>query len=127
MYRILVVLTVAAHLAFIGYVATGGFLALRRRRGIWLHVPAVAWGILIVVAHLDCPLTWLESRARARAGMAPLPPDGFVAHYLTGVVYPAGWATAVQLTVLALVVLSWGLYVRQGRRYRGRCAGADHR
>lgn len=114
MYRIAVVLIVAAHLAFIGYVVIGGFLALRWRRSVWLHAAAVAWGILVVTAHLDCPLTWLERRARDAAGMAPLPTDGFIAHYLTGVVYPAGATTAVELAVLAVVTVSWLLlYTRR--------------
>ncbi|MCV7085292.1 DUF2784 family protein [Mycolicibacter hiberniae] len=43
MYRIAVVLIVAAHLGFLGYVVVGGFLALRRPRTLWLHGVAVAW------------------------------------------------------------------------------------
>ena len=107
MYRIAVVLIVVTHLAFIGYVVVGGFLALRWRRSIWLHAAAVLWGILIVTAHLHCPLTWLERRARDAAGMAPLPADGFIAHYLTGPLYPAGATTAVECAVLAVVAVSW--------------------
>ncbi len=112
MYATVVGLVVALHVAFIGYVLVGGFLALRWRRTIWLHVPAVIWGIAIAAELVDCPLTWVERWARARAGMAPLPPDGFIAHYLTGVIYPAGWLTGVQLTSFAVVAASWALYVR---------------
>ncbi|MEB3021946.1 DUF2784 domain-containing protein [[Mycobacterium] crassicus] len=130
MYQIAVGLIVALHLAFVGYVVVGGFLALRWPRTIWLHIPAVTWAVLIVVAGLDCPLTWLERRARAAAGMAPLPPDGFIAHYLTGVVYPAAWATAVEVAVVAVVAGSWWLCGREAlrhRRYGGRHASAAHR
>src|SRR5271155_1996803 len=122
MYATVVGLVVALHLAFIGYVLVGGFLALRWRRTIWLHVPAVIWGIAIAAELVDCPLTWVERWARARAGMAPLPPDGFVAHYLTGVIYPAGWLVGVQLGSFAVVAVSWALYVRRhlrGRHVRG--------
>ncbi|MEO8815812.1 MAG: DUF2784 domain-containing protein [Mycobacterium sp.] len=129
MYQIAVVLIVALHLAFICYVVVGGFLALRWRRSIWAHVPAAVWGILIVTTHLDCPLTGLERRARAAAGMVPLPAEGFVVRYLNGVLYPVSWAGAVELAVPALVVLSWVWYAREGlrrRRYRGRYAGTDH-
>jgi hypothetical protein len=119
-YATVVGLVVALHVAFIGYVLVGGFLALRWRRTIWLHVPAVIWGIAIAAELVDCPLTRVERWARARAGMAPLPPDGFIAHYLTGVIYPAGWLTGVQLTSFAVVAVSWALYVRgQIRRRRG--------
>ncbi len=121
MYALLTVLTVVAHLAFLGYGVLGGFLALRWRRSIWLHAVAVAWGIVIVVAHLDCPLTWLERWARGRAGMAPLPPDGFIAHYITGVLFPADWLGTVEVVVLTLVAFSWLLYARQrSRRHRDR-------
>jgi hypothetical protein len=119
MYQSVVGLVVVVHFAFIGYVVMGGFLALRLRRTIWLHIAAVIWGIAIAAKRVDCPLTWLERWARARAGMAPLPPDGFIAHYLTGVIYPVGWVVGVQVVSFAVVALSWALYFRRdisGRR-----------
>ena len=131
MGRIAVGTVVAAHLGFIAYVLFGGLLACRFRRTLVLHVAAVGWAVLIVAAHLDCPLTALERSARASAGMAPLPPAGFIAHYLTGVVYPAGWEGAAQAAALALVAASWLRYLcdsrRTGGRYRERHAGTDHR
>jgi hypothetical protein len=124
MYQTVVALVVALHFAFIGYVVIGGFLALRWRRTIWLHVPAVIWGIAIAAKRVDCPLTWVERWARARAGMAPLPPDGFIAHYITGVIYPAGWVLGVQLASFVVVAVSWALYFRPwiGRRRHRRAA-----
>lgn len=122
MYQSVVGLVVGLHFAFIGYVVMGGFLALRWLRTIWLHIAAVIWGIAIATNRVDCPLTWLERWARARAGMAPLPPGGFIAHYMTGVIYPVGWVVAVQLISFAVVALSWGLYFRRrrnGRRNNG--------
>lgn len=47
-------------------------------------------GIGIAAKRVDCPLTWVERWARTKAAMTPLSPDGFVAHYITGVIYPAG-------------------------------------
>lgn len=130
MYQLAVVLVVALHLTFLGYLAVGGFLALHFPHTFWLHLPTVAWGVAIGAEHLDCPLTWLERRARARAGWAPLPPDGFIAHYLTGVVYPASAANLVKVAVLVTVLVSWGCCGRdtlRRRRYGGRHAGPDHR
>ena len=115
MYHGLVVVAVVLHFAFLCYLLVGGFVALWWRRTIWLHVPAVLWGIAITTHHLDCPLTWLERRARVEAGMAPLPPQGFIAHYITGVLYPASWADAVPVVVFALVAASWAVYVWRGR------------
>ena len=115
MYAIVVALIVALHLAFIAYIVFGGFLALRWRRTVWLHVPAVIWGIAIATKRVDCPLTWVERWARRNAGMAPLPPEGFIAHYLTGTIYPPGWMVGAQLTSFAVVALSWVLYLRRRR------------
>ncbi|HWS92770.1 MAG TPA: DUF2784 domain-containing protein [Mycobacterium sp.] len=113
MYETVLGLIVAVHFAFIGYVVTGGFLALRWRRTMWLHVPAVIWGIAIATNRVDCPLTWAERWARRNAGVAPLSPDGFIAHYITGMIYPAGWVVGVQLGSFALVAVSWALYFRR--------------
>jgi Protein of Unknown function (DUF2784) len=115
-YQVVVVVTVVLHFVFLGYLVVGGFVALRWRRTIWLHVLAALWGIAITTQHLDCPLTWLEHRGRAEAGMAPLPPRGFIAHYITGVFYPASWADAVPVVVFGLVATSWAVYVWRGRR-----------
>lgn len=115
-YAIVVVLTVAAHLAFIAYMVTGGFLALRWPKTIWLHIPVVIWGIAIELIDFVCPLTWLERWARPKAGMAPLPADGFIDHYLTGVVYPANYANLVLVLALLTVVASWVLVARSRRR-----------
>jgi hypothetical protein len=52
--------------------------------------------------------------------MAPLPPEGFIAHYVTGTFYPAGWLTGVQLAAFAVVAVSWALY------FRGRWALRRH-
>lgn len=113
----LVGLAVVVHVGFLCYLIVGGFLALRWRRTIWLHVLAALWGIAITTGHLDCPLTWLERWGRAKAGMAPLPPAGFIAHYINGVLYPASWADTVPVVVFALVTASWMLYAWRGVQY----------
>ena len=61
----------------------------------------------------------MERWARARAGIAPLPSDGFIAHYITGVLYPADAVGVVEAVVFAVVVVSWALLayaVVKGRR-----------
>ncbi|EID13216.1 hypothetical protein MXEN_11585 [Mycobacterium xenopi RIVM700367] len=115
MYQIAVVLTAITHVAFICYVVVGGFIALRWRRTLWLHIAAVLWGAASVVGHVGCPLTGLERWARRHAGMPPLPPKGFIAHYITGVLYPVSWANVVQLAAFAVIVASWALYAWHGR------------
>jgi Protein of Unknown function (DUF2784) len=119
-YIIVVVAVVAAHFAFIGYLVVGGFLALRWPRTIWLHIPTVAWGVGSIALGLLCPLTSLERWARQRAGMAPLPSDGFIAHYITGVLYPASLVGVVEAVVFTVVLVSWGVAFAHGRRMAAR-------
>ena len=114
MYTVLVWLVVAAHFAFLIYLPAGGFLALRWRRTIWLHVPVVLWGIASVVLHLGCPLTALERWTRTQAGMTPLGSAGFIDHYITGVVYPSGATGYAQLAIFLTVTVSWAAYAATG-------------
>lgn len=116
LYLAVVWLAAAAHFAFLAYLAAGGFLALRWRRTIWIHVPAVLWALGSMARHFECPLTNLEQWARARAGLAPLNPTGFIDHYITGVLFPAGGASLARAAVLLAIAVSWVLYVRTGRR-----------
>ena len=116
-YTIVVILTVALHAVFLCYLVVGGFLAWRWPATIGLHIAAVVWGAASLTVGLPCPLTDLERYARAGAGLGELPPAGFIDHYLTGVLYPAEWATAIQVLAFVAVVVSWvGLSIRSRRR-----------
>lgn len=120
---LVLVLVVAAHLAFLIYLPLGGFLALRWRRSIWLHMLAVAWALGSVIAHYGCPLTDVERWARRRAGLEPLGPAGFIDHYVTGVVYPAAGTAIAHAVVFSAVVSSWIVYAATGQRRS--CYGAS--
>jgi hypothetical protein len=114
-YRFIAYAAAGAHFAFLAFGVFGGFLAWRWPRLIWLQAAAAAWLVLVVVASLLCPLTWIEDRARERAGMAPKP-GGFIANYIEGVFFPTGYRTAAMAAAGALVALSWlGLYVIRRR------------
>ena len=52
--------------------------------------------------------------------MAALPSDGFIAHYITGVLYPADAAGVVEGVVFAVVIVSWGLFAYAVVRRRQR-------
>ena len=66
---------------------------------------------------LLCPLTVAENWLRLRAG-EPVLQDGFIDHYLTGVVYPADQQLAVRLLAGAVVLTSWLLAYRRLRTVR---------
>ena len=111
-----VVLTVGAHLAYLVYLHSGGFLALRWPRSIVLHIAAVIWGVGVVVFELPCPLTELERLCRARAGMDPLPATGFIDRYVAGVCYPADRTGAAQALAFTAAAVSWVAFARQRKR-----------
>jgi hypothetical protein len=106
-YFVVVVLTAGMHFAYLIYVPSGRFLALRRPRTIWLHLPAVLWGVGVVALHFPCPLTSLEEWARARAGMAPLPATGFIDRYVAGVLYPSNGTGVAQVFAFVTAAASW--------------------
>lgn len=122
LYRMVADATVVVHLAFLGYVVAGGFLAWRFRRTFWLHVVAVIWGFSTVLIGFDCPLTYLENWARERGGEAQLPSTGFITHYLTGVVYPEHAVNLVRALVGGCVVVSWVGYAYLRTRSRRHAA-----
>jgi hypothetical protein len=101
----------AAHYAFMAFGVFGGFLAWRRPRVIWFQLAGVTWMVLIVVAHLSCPLTWIEDRARERAGMQP-EPGGFIANRIAGVFFPRGHQTEAMIVAGLIVAVSWAGFVR---------------
>ncbi|QIS12056.1 DUF2784 domain-containing protein [Nocardia arthritidis] len=110
-FRLLADAVAAVHFAFVAYVVVGGFVAWRWPRTIWLHLLAFGWGFSTVLFGLECPLTYLESWARRRAGEAGLPPSGFIAHYITGVLYPERALGLIRVLVALVVAASWVGYL----------------
>lgn len=102
-YRWLADLTVLVHGAFVAFVVLGGFLTIRWRRLVWLHVPAAIWGVLIEIGGWICPLTPLENALRRRAGDAGYP-GGFVEHYIVHALYPSGLTPAVRWILAAFAL-----------------------
>jgi hypothetical protein len=116
-YSLLADLVLVVHLLFIGFVVLGGLLVARRPRLAWVHVPATAWGALIEFAGWVCPLTPLETALRRRAGEAGYS-GGFIEHYLTSVIYPAGLTRELQIALGALALLLnaaiyWAAFARR--------------
>jgi hypothetical protein len=105
-YRFLADATVVVHFAFVVFIAVGGLLAWRWPRVLWLHVPAVVWGLGIVVIGYDCPLTGLERYFR-RLGGEQVPRAGFIDRYVQGVIYPERYTSLLRALVAVLVVVGW--------------------
>ncbi len=97
-------LVLLLHAAFIVFVLLGGLLVWRWHWLIWLHLPAVIWGVLIEVQGWLCPLTPLENRLRRAAGAEGYQ-TGFIDHYLAPLIYPAGLTPDIQLLLAGGVLL----------------------
>jgi hypothetical protein len=103
---------VVVHLAFIIFVAVGAVIAWRWRLLVWLHVPALAYGVGIVTIGWTCPLTPLEKWLRPRKDYE----GGFVDHYLEDVVWPEELTPLLWGGTLVLVVVGYaGVLVRVRR------------
>ncbi len=116
-------LVVVAHLLFVVFVVAGGLLLLRWPGLIWLHLPAVAWGVYIEFSGGICPLTPLENQLRLEAGQDAYS-GGFVEHYLLPILYPENLTLGVQQVLGTLVILvnltiyAWVFRVLRQRRHR---------
>ena len=123
LYGLMADLVLVAHLAFVAFVALGGFLVWRWRRLAWVHVPVALWGAAITVVGFTCPLTPLENQLQRLGGRAGYQ-GGFIEHYVTALVYPAGLTREVQIVlgaaVLALNLVVYWRVVVASRRERGR-------
>ena len=91
------------HFMFVVFVVLGGLIALAWPRIIWIHVPAVVWGVLVEFTGWICPLTPLENRLREAAGATAYEGD-FIAHYILPMLYPNGLTRSDQL-MLGVIAL----------------------
>jgi len=120
-YSLLADLLLLAHGAFVLFVVAGGLLVLRWPRVAWLHLPAALWGASIEFTGRICPLTPLEKTWRRAAGETGYQ-GGFIEHYVTAALYPAGLTRTIQLAlgVIVVVLNGWVYWTLWRRRARTR-------
>lgn len=108
-------LVVIVHFAFIVWVVTGGFLAIKWCWAAWLHLPALVWGVLLEWYGWICPLTPLENELRANRGLSGYD-GGFIEYYLIPVIYPEGLTPEIQVGLaVGLVIvnlIAYGFVIR---------------
>lgn len=107
------------HALFVLFVIFGSVLVLRWPRAVWLHLLALAWGVIVELSGAMCPLTPLEVRLRVLAGQSGYRED-FLSRWLLTVLYPDQLTRGVQIGLGAsLLALNLALYLwiwRSGRR-----------
>lgn len=96
------------HFCFVLFVVFGGLLVLRRRSFLYLHVPALLWGVAVELLRLPCPLTRLENYLRALGGEAGYA-GGFIEYLVSFVIYPE--ISAAFQMFLGVSLIAFNLYV----------------
>jgi len=122
-YNLSANLLLVLHFMFICFVLVGAFLLLKWPRIIYLHLPAIIWGILIEAKGWICPLTPLEQWLRFQAGQSGYQ-TGFIEYYLLPIIYPSALTRNIQIGFAILVFLlnlsiyTW-LFVRHIKQVQG--------
>ncbi|AVJ27895.1 DUF2784 domain-containing protein [Achromobacter spanius] len=128
-YRILADLVLVVHGLFVAFVVFGGLLTLWKPRIAFWHLPALAWGAMVIGMGWICPLTPLEVSLRERAGQEGYA-GGFIEHYVLGIIYPEGITRSTQMLLAALLIVgNLVVYTVWARRRAGerRAAAAAHK
>jgi hypothetical protein len=122
-YPVLADLVVWVHLGFVVFVVLGGLLVMKWPRLIWIHLPAVCWGVAIELCGWICPLTPFENWLRHKGGEESYQFD-FVAQYLLPILYPQGLTRRSQVVLGALVLVvnaaiyGWVFVKRKVQRFK---------
>ncbi len=105
---------VIVHLMFVLFVILGGLLLFWRPRTAFIHLPSLAWGVIIELNNWICPLTPLEQGLRRAAGEEGYS-GGFIDHYIIPLIYPEGLTPEIQqmlgFSVLLLNVIIYGAWL----------------
>ena len=119
MYELAADLTLIVHFAFIIFVVFGALLFFVSTKIIYVHVPALIWGIYIELTHSVCPLTYLENWFLQKANLTTYS-EGFIQNYLVPIVYPTNLTEDLQ-TYLAIVLIvanmiMYGLIISKSKK-----------
>ena len=119
MYELAADLTLIVHFAFIIFVVFGALLFFVSTKIIYVHVPALIWGIYIELTHSVCPLTYLENWFLQKANLTTYS-EGFIQNYLVPIVYPKNLTEDLQ-TYLAIVLIvanmiMYGLIISKSKK-----------
>ena len=119
MYEFAADLTLIVHFAFIIFVVFGALLFFVSTKIIYVHVPALIWGIYIEITHSICPLTYLENWFLQKANLTTYS-EGFIQNYLVPVVYPMNLTDDLQtyfaIVLIVVNMLMYGLIISKSKK-----------
>ena len=110
MYGLAADFSLIVHFAFIIFVLFGALLFFVSTKIIYVHLPALFWGIYIELTHSICPLTYLENWFLQKADLKTYS-EGFIQNYLVPIVYPKNLTEDLQIYfAIVLVVINSIIY-----------------
>ena len=110
MYEFFANLTLIAHLIFILFVVFGGLIFFIFPKIIFMHLPALLWGIYIELTNSVCPLTYLENWFLYKAEL-PNYSNDFINNYLSPIIYPEGLTNEIQIYLgISLIFINIFIY-----------------
>ena len=116
LYRLSADSVLIVHFCFVLFIIFGGLLVLRRRWMMWLHLPAVAWGVLIEYFRWICPLTTIEDFLRSLGGETGYGEGGFIEYYISAILYPSITPLVQYALIFILIAVNVGIYAYVFRR-----------
>jgi hypothetical protein len=108
---------VVLHIGYLLYAAFGGFLALRGLPWLWLHLASSVWSVTVTFTAVSCPMTALEKGLIGASGSTPYA-GTFIEQYLTGIVYPVEYETAIWVGGAATALASYAVVFAYRRAAR---------
>ena len=119
MYELFANLTLITHLIFILFVIFGGLLIFIFSKVIFIHLPALLWGIYIELTNSICPLTFLENWFLYQDGLTNYS-NNFINNYLLLIIYPEGLTADIQiylsLILIIINILIYGLIFKNSKK-----------
>ena len=119
MYELAADLTLIVHFAFIIFVVFGALLFFVSTKIIYVHVPALIWGIYIELTHSVCPLTYLENWFLQKANLTTYS-EGFIQNYLVPIVYPKHLTDNLQIHFAIVLIVAnmimYGLIISKSKK-----------
>ena len=110
MYELFANLSLIVHLIFILFVVFGGLIFFIFPKIIYIHIPALLWGIYIELTNSVCPLTYLENWFLYQSGLTTYTND-FINNYLFLIIYPEAITTNVQTFIgIILIIINVIIY-----------------
>ena len=98
------------HFLFILFVIFGALLFFVVKKIVFIHIPAIIWGIYIELTNSICPLTYLENWFLHKANLTTYS-EGFIQNYLVPIVYPVSLTKDLQIYLgIALIVINIVFY-----------------